>query len=131
MEVGTRRKRAAEEEADDSKRTARGAAHVTMPSHGTLSTLSLGTLSAGKHGKGMLALSLLLAEGATVLHGQSQSKVHDQFIDGRGCFYLNLSTLDTVVTVEEPDCRWSGTDPRRSASTTSTLALSCHDVVKE
>eukprot|EP00971_Amphidinium_carterae_P136730 2709203-Amphidinium_carterae.1 len=50
----------------------------------------------------MLALSLLLADGATVLDGQSQSEVHDQFIDGRGCYYLNLSTLDTAVTVEEP-----------------------------
>eukprot|EP00971_Amphidinium_carterae_P030250 595195-Amphidinium_carterae.1 len=57
-----------------------------------------GAKSAGKHGKRMLALSLLLADGATVLHGQSQSEVHDQFIDGRGCFYLNLSTLDTAVT---------------------------------
>eukprot|EP00971_Amphidinium_carterae_P162271 3216422-Amphidinium_carterae.1 len=44
----------------------------------------------------MLALSLLLSDGATVLDGQqSQSLLHDQLIDGRGCYYLNLSTLDT------------------------------------
>eukprot|EP00971_Amphidinium_carterae_P217486 4317342-Amphidinium_carterae.1 len=71
MEVGTSKKRAAEEEADDSERTARGAADLT-------------TLTAGKQGRGMLALSLLLADGATVLDGQqSQSELHDQFIDGR------------------------------------------------
>eukprot|EP00971_Amphidinium_carterae_P075220 1486838-Amphidinium_carterae.1 len=66
MEVGTGRKRAAEEEADDSERTARGAAD--------LETLSLRTLSAGKQGRGMLALSLLLAEGATVLDGRRRTQ---------------------------------------------------------
>eukprot|EP00971_Amphidinium_carterae_P263124 5220451-Amphidinium_carterae.1 len=60
MEVGTGRKRAAEEEADDSERTASGEAADLM-------ALSLGTLSVGKQGRGMLALSLLLAEGAMVL----------------------------------------------------------------
>eukprot|EP00971_Amphidinium_carterae_P019919 392468-Amphidinium_carterae.1 len=85
MEVGTGMKRAAEAEADDSERTARGEAADLM-------ALSLGTLSVGKQGRGMLALSLLLAEGAAVLNGRSQSEVHDQFMDCRGCFYLNLST---------------------------------------
>eukprot|EP00971_Amphidinium_carterae_P166733 3304212-Amphidinium_carterae.1 len=51
----------------------------------------------------MLALSLLLSDGATVLDGrQKQSQLHDQFSDGRGCYYLHLSALDTAVTVEEP-----------------------------
>eukprot|EP00971_Amphidinium_carterae_P013174 260005-Amphidinium_carterae.1 len=91
MEVGTGRKRVAEEEVDDSERTARGAADLTV--------LEL----VGRHGRGMLALSLLLSDGATVLDGQQkQSQLHDQFIDGRGSYYLNLSTLDTAVTVEEP-----------------------------
>eukprot|EP00971_Amphidinium_carterae_P246496 4895903-Amphidinium_carterae.1 len=87
MEVGTGKKRAAEAEADDSERTTRGEAADLM-------ALSLGTLSVGKQGRGMIALSLLLAEGATVLNGRSQPEVHDQFMDGRGCLYLSLSTLD-------------------------------------
>eukprot|EP00971_Amphidinium_carterae_P016638 328503-Amphidinium_carterae.1 len=33
--------------------------------------------------RGMMTLSLLLAEGATVLHGRSQPDVHDEFLDGR------------------------------------------------
>eukprot|EP00971_Amphidinium_carterae_P231908 4602432-Amphidinium_carterae.1 len=85
MEVGTGRKWAAEEEADDSERAAPPAADMKV------------LTSAGKQGRGMLALSLLLADGATVLDGQSRSEVHDEFIDGRGCVYLNLSTLDTAV----------------------------------
>eukprot|EP00971_Amphidinium_carterae_P250079 4964485-Amphidinium_carterae.1 len=79
MEIGTGKKRVAEEEADDSERTARGAADLTVLE------------SVGRHGRGMLPLSLLLSDGATVLDGQSQSLLHDQFIDGRGCYYLNLA----------------------------------------
>eukprot|EP00971_Amphidinium_carterae_P305170 6064144-Amphidinium_carterae.1 len=67
MEVGTGKKRAAEEEADDSERTARGAVDLTV------------LTSAGKQGRGMLALSLLLADGATVLNGQSQYGYSQQF----------------------------------------------------
>eukprot|EP00971_Amphidinium_carterae_P219086 4349128-Amphidinium_carterae.1 len=60
----------------------------------------------------MLSLSLLLSDGATVLPGHhSQGELHDQFSDGRGCYYLHLSALDTAV------------------STTSIQALSCR--VKE
>eukprot|EP00971_Amphidinium_carterae_P079539 1573984-Amphidinium_carterae.1 len=81
----------------------------------------------------MLASSLLLSDGATVLDGQRQSQLHDQFIDGRGCYYLHLSTLDTAVTVEELGLQVEWQRPktvaRRSASTTSTLAWNCH--VKE
>eukprot|EP00971_Amphidinium_carterae_P094606 1872694-Amphidinium_carterae.1 len=86
MEVGTGKKRVAEEEADDSERTARGATDLAVLE------------PVGRQGRGMLALSLLLADGATVLSGQcSQTELHDQFIDGRG-YYLHLSTLDTAVT---------------------------------
>eukprot|EP00971_Amphidinium_carterae_P290819 5775130-Amphidinium_carterae.1 len=73
MEVGTSRKRVAEGEADDSERTVRGAADLTV-----LQSVN------GRAGTGMLALSLLLADGATVLSGQcSQAELHDQFSDGR------------------------------------------------
>eukprot|EP00971_Amphidinium_carterae_P095958 1898902-Amphidinium_carterae.1 len=60
--------------------------------------------SVSGRGKGMLALSRLLSDGATVLpgHHRSQGELHAQFSDGRGCYYLYLSALDTAVTVEEP-----------------------------
>eukprot|EP00971_Amphidinium_carterae_P246979 4905047-Amphidinium_carterae.1 len=60
MEVGTGRKRVREEEADDSERTARGATDLTV------------IQSVSGRGRGMLALSLLLSEGAQdlVLGGQ-------------------------------------------------------------
>eukprot|EP00971_Amphidinium_carterae_P080756 1597642-Amphidinium_carterae.1 len=91
MEVGTSRKRVAEEEADDGERAARGATDLAVLE------------PVGRRGKGMLALSLLLSDGATILPGiRSQEELHDQFSDGRGCYYLHLSTLDTAVTVEEP-----------------------------
>eukprot|EP00971_Amphidinium_carterae_P195243 3874293-Amphidinium_carterae.1 len=51
----------------------------------------------------MLALSLLLSDGATVLpRHRSQGELHAEFLDGRGCYYLHACTLDTAVTVEEP-----------------------------
>eukprot|EP00971_Amphidinium_carterae_P263490 5227677-Amphidinium_carterae.1 len=87
MEVGTGRKRVAEEEAVDSERTARGATDLTV------------LQSVGGRGRGMLALSLLLSEGTKGLDGRkSQSQLHDEFLDGRGCYYLHLSALDTAVT---------------------------------
>eukprot|EP00971_Amphidinium_carterae_P316251 6286023-Amphidinium_carterae.1 len=61
----------------------------------------------------MLALSLLLSEGAQVLDGRKgQSQVHDQFSDGRGCYYLHLNALDTAVTVEEPGLQVEWLKPR-------------------
>eukprot|EP00971_Amphidinium_carterae_P008496 167679-Amphidinium_carterae.1 len=75
MEVGTGRKRAAETEADDTERAARGSTDLL--------TVSLRTASRSKSSNGMSTLSLLLAEGATVLFGHSRPELHDQFIDGR------------------------------------------------
>eukprot|EP00971_Amphidinium_carterae_P154400 3061822-Amphidinium_carterae.1 len=61
----------------------------------------------------MLALSLLLSEGTLVLDGRkSRSELHDQFIDGRGCYYLHLHALDTAVTVEEPGLQVEWLRPR-------------------
>eukprot|EP00971_Amphidinium_carterae_P073445 1452120-Amphidinium_carterae.1 len=61
----------------------------------------------------MLALSLLLSDGATGLAGnRSQSQLHDQFSDGRGCYYIHLSALDTAVTVEEPGLQVKWLKPR-------------------
>eukprot|EP00971_Amphidinium_carterae_P185591 3685060-Amphidinium_carterae.1 len=61
----------------------------------------------------MLALSLLLSDGATILPGiRSQGELHDQFSDGRGCYYLHLSALDTAVTVEEPGLQVEWLKPR-------------------
>eukprot|EP00971_Amphidinium_carterae_P251628 4995273-Amphidinium_carterae.1 len=72
MEVGTGKKRVVEEKADDSERTARGADDLAVLE------------PVGRQGRGMLALFLLLSDGATVLDGQQkQSQLHDQFIDGR------------------------------------------------
>eukprot|EP00971_Amphidinium_carterae_P152948 3032179-Amphidinium_carterae.1 len=72
MEVGTSKKRAAEQEADDLERTARGATDLAVLE------------PVGRRGSRMLALSLLLADGATVLCGRcSQAELHDQFSDGR------------------------------------------------
>eukprot|EP00971_Amphidinium_carterae_P057616 1139650-Amphidinium_carterae.1 len=48
----------------------------------------------------MQSLSLLLAEGATVLRDRFFAEP-EEFLDGRGCVYL--SALETAVTVEEPE----------------------------
>eukprot|EP00971_Amphidinium_carterae_P059336 1173211-Amphidinium_carterae.1 len=96
MEVGTGRKRVAEENADDSERAARGATDLMV------------LQSVSGRGKGMLALSLLL----TVLPGRSQGELHAQFSDDRGCYYLHLSALDTAVTVEEPGLQVEWLKPR-------------------
>eukprot|EP00971_Amphidinium_carterae_P207248 4111819-Amphidinium_carterae.1 len=82
MEVGTTRKRAAEAEADDGERASREE-------------------TAESASREMRSLSLLLAEGATVLYGGSNFLQHEEFLDGRGCLYL--TSLHTAVTVEEPE----------------------------
>eukprot|EP00971_Amphidinium_carterae_P051429 1012994-Amphidinium_carterae.1 len=80
MEVGASRiccrKRAAETEADDGERASREETAASA--------------------KEMRTLSLLLAEGATVLYGGDNSLEHEEFLDGRGCLYL--MPLDTAVT---------------------------------
>eukprot|EP00971_Amphidinium_carterae_P024624 485595-Amphidinium_carterae.1 len=78
MEVGTGRKRAASTAADDGERASRA--------------------EASDAGREMRTLSLLLAEGATVLYNSSNAE-HEEFLDGRGCVYL--TSLDTAITVEE------------------------------
>eukprot|EP00971_Amphidinium_carterae_P051914 1022069-Amphidinium_carterae.3 len=95
----TTRKRAAEAEADDWERTAREESAVGETGE-----------TEGKHGRVMLALSLLLAGGATVLHGSSQPEVLEEFLDGRGCVYL--TALDTAITVEEPEVQLEWNRPR-------------------
>eukprot|EP00971_Amphidinium_carterae_P138887 2752600-Amphidinium_carterae.1 len=79
MGTGTARKRAAETKADDGERASRAEASDVS--------------------KEMRTLSLLLAEGATVLYNGSTE--HEEFLDGRGCVYL--TALDTAITVEEPE----------------------------
>eukprot|EP00971_Amphidinium_carterae_P284107 5640661-Amphidinium_carterae.1 len=65
MEVGSSRKRAAETEGDDEERASREE-----------------TTTGAKE---MRTLSLLPAEGATVLYGGDDSLEHEEFLDGRGC----------------------------------------------
>eukprot|EP00971_Amphidinium_carterae_P209129 4148781-Amphidinium_carterae.2 len=52
----------------------------------------------------MRTLSLLFAEGVTVLYDSSNAQ-HEEFLDGRGCVYLTSLTTsrDTAITVEEPE----------------------------
>eukprot|EP00971_Amphidinium_carterae_P159095 3154298-Amphidinium_carterae.1 len=76
----------------------------------------------------MLALSLLLSDGATVLDGQSQSQLHDQFIDGprrpkTECFYDEYTGMgwprEGVITARHEEmaymkhtARWKKHSPK-------------------
>eukprot|EP00971_Amphidinium_carterae_P154635 3066309-Amphidinium_carterae.1 len=60
-----------------------------------------------------LSLTILLADGATVLSGQrSRAELHDQFSDGKGCYCLHLHALDTAVMVKEPGLQVEWLKPR-------------------
>eukprot|EP00971_Amphidinium_carterae_P301637 5992850-Amphidinium_carterae.1 len=86
MEVGATRKRAAEAEADDGERASREETGESAS-------------------REMRSLSLLLAEGATVLYGGSKALEHEDYLDGRGCLYL--TSLDTAVEEPEAVVEWN------------------------